>query len=38
MKGRLTTVCEVVEEEEEKIEKWIEEDEIGQMGNASNEL
>jgi len=38
VKGRLTAVHEVVEEEEGKIEEWIEEDEIGQMGDASNKL
>jgi len=38
VKGRLTVVCEVVEEEGGKIEEWIEEDEIGQMGDASEEL
>ena len=38
VKGRLTAVCEVVEEEGGKIEEWVEEDEMGQMGDASNEL
>ena len=38
MKGRLTAVREVVEEEEGKIEEWVEEDEMGQMGDASNKL
>ena len=38
MKGRLTVVCEVVEEEGEKIEEWIEKDKIGQMRDASNKL
>ena len=38
MKGRLTAVCEVVEEERGKIEEWIEEDEMGQMGDALEEL
>jgi len=38
VKGRLTAVCEVVEEEGGKIEKWIEKDEMGQMGDASNKL
>ena len=28
---RLTAVCEVVEEEGEKIEKWVEEDKMGQI-------
>ena len=31
-------VREVVEEEGEKIEEWIEEDKIKQMGDASEEL
>jgi len=31
-------VCEVVEEEGEKIEEWKEEDEIGNMGNPMGEL
>ena len=38
MKGRPTAVCEVIEEEGGKIKKWVEEDEMGQMGNTSNEL
>jgi len=38
VKERLTVVCKVIEEEEEKIEEWIEEDKIGQMGDASEEL
>jgi len=38
VKGRLTAVREVVEEEGRKIEEWVEEDEMGQMGDASNEL
>jgi len=38
MKGRLTAVCEVVEEEGGKTEEWIEEDKMGQMGDASNKL
>ena len=38
VKGRLTAVCEVVEEEGGKIEEWNEEDEMGQMGDASSEL
>ena len=38
VKRRLTVVCKVVEEEAGKIEKWIKEDEIGQMEDASNEL
>ena len=37
VKGRLTAVCEVVEEEV-KIKEWVEEDEMGKMGNNSNEL
>jgi len=38
MRGRLTVVHEVVEEEEGKIEEWDKEDEMGQMGEASEEL
>ena len=38
VKRRLTAVREVVEEEGKKIEDWIEEDEMGQMGDASNKL
>ena len=38
VKGRLTVVREVVEEEGGKIKEWVEEDEMGQMGDASNEL
>ena len=38
MKGRLTAVCKVVEEEGGKIEEWVEEDEMGQMGDVSSEL
>ena len=38
VKGRLTAVREVVEEEGGKIKEWIEEDEMGQMEDASNEL
>ena len=38
VKRRLTAVCEVVEEEGEKIEEWNEEDEMGQMGDALGEL
>jgi len=38
VKGRLTAVREVVEEEEGKIEEWVEENEMGQMGDASNKL
>ena len=37
-KGRLTVVCEVVEEEGGKIEEWVKEDKMGQMGDNSNEL
>jgi len=29
VKGRLTVVCEVVEEEGGKIEEWVEEDKMG---------
>ena len=36
--GRLTAVREVVEEEGGKIEEWVEEDKMGQMGDASNKL
>ena len=38
VKGRLTVVREVVEEEREKIEEWVEENEMGQMEDTSNEL
>jgi len=38
VKGRLTMVREVVEEERGRIEEWVEEDEIGQMEDASNKL
>ena len=38
VKGRPTAVREVVEEEGGKIEEWVEEDEMGQTGDASNEL
>ena len=38
VKGRQTAVHEVVEEERGKIEEQVEEDEIGQMGDTSNEL
>ena len=38
VKGRLTVVREVVEEEEGKIEEWNKEDEMGQMGDALGEL
>ena len=37
-KGRLTAVCEVVEEEREKIKEWVKEDKLGQMEDVSNEL
>jgi len=36
--GRLTVVCEVVKEEGGKIKEWIEEDKMGQIGDASNKL
>jgi len=38
VKGRLTAVREVVEEEGGKIEEWSEEDEMGNMGNPIGEL
>jgi len=38
MKRRLTAVCKVAEEEGGKIKEWIEEDEMGQMGDTSEEL
>ena len=38
VKGRLTAVHEVVEEERGKIEEWNEEDKMGQMGDVSGEL
>ena len=37
-KGRLTAVCEVVEEEGGKIEEWDEEDEMGNVGDPTGEL
>jgi len=37
-KWRLTAVHEVVEEKGGKIKEWIEEDEMGQLGDISNEL
>jgi len=37
-KGRLTAVCEVVEEEGGKIEEWNKEDEMGNVGNPTEEL
>jgi len=37
-KGRLTAVCEVAEEEEGKIKEWNEEDEMGNMGDPTEEL
>jgi len=37
MKGRLTAVHKVVEEERGKIEEW-NEDEMGQLEDVSNEL
>ena len=38
MKGRLTVVREVVEEEREKIKEWDEEDKMGNMGDPTGEL
>ena len=38
VKGRLTVVHEVVEEEEGKIEEWNKEDKMGQMEDALGEL
>ena len=38
VKGRLTAVHEVVEEEGGKIEEWNEEDEIGNVGDPTEEL
>ena len=38
IKGRLTTVRKVDEEEGGKIEEWNEEDEIGNMGDPMGEL
>jgi len=38
VKGRLTVVREVVEEEEGKIEEWNEEDEMGNVGDPMGEL
>jgi len=37
-KGRLTVVREVVEEEGGKIEEWNEEDEMGNIGDPTEEL
>ena len=38
MKGKLTAVHEVVEEEKGKIEEWVKEEEMGQIGDVMNEL
>jgi len=38
VKGRLTAVREVVEEERGKIEEWDEEDEMGNVGDPTGEL
>ena len=38
VKGRLTAVCDVVEENGGKIEEWDEEDKMGQMGDTLGEL
>jgi len=38
VKGRLTAVCEVVEEKGGKIEEWIKEDKIEQIEDALEEL
>jgi len=38
IKGRLTMVREVVEEEGGKTEEWSKEDEMGNMGNPIGEL
>ena len=38
VKGRLTVVREVVEEEEGKIKEWNEEDEMDNVGNPIGEL
>jgi len=38
VKGRLTTICEVVEEEKGKIEEWNKEDEMGSMSDPTGEL
>ena len=38
IKGRLTAVHEVVEEEEGKIEEWNEEDEMDNVGDPMGEL
>ena len=38
MKGRLTVVCKVVEEEGGKIKEWDEEDEMGNVGDPEGEL
>ena len=37
-KGRLTAVCEVVEEKGGKIEEWNEEDEMENVGDPTGEL
>ena len=38
VKGRLTAVCEVVEEEGGKIEEWNDEDKMGDAHNPIGEL
>jgi len=38
VKRKLTAVCEIVEEEGGKIEEWDKRDEMGQIGDALNEL
>jgi len=38
VKKRLTAVCEVVEEEGGKIKEWDKRNEMGQIGDALNEL
>ena len=38
VKGRLTAVCEVVEKEGGKIEKWNKEDEMGNVSDPTGEL
>jgi len=38
VKGKLTAVHEVVEEEKGKIEEWVKEEEMGQIGDVMNEL
>jgi len=38
VKGRLTAVCKIVEEEGGKIEEWVKEDKMEQIRDASKKL